>query len=172
MLTVQLDTGEVHPTSTPRTAPTSPTSPTAPAAENGRQVSSSVAAPASAAREHGRRVAEGTFKAHERAKVKAEASCEGEPTMRRGEVIRILGCAERDAGLWYVKGLKHELGDGYVTSLELTRDGVNGGRGRRRAGTSAQPSGSAQSGTTSGASSAAATPASDRVAVDLARESG
>ncbi len=124
LLSVFLNDGTV----TAQTPP-APASPAAQEAQNGQQVSSSVAAPASAAREHGRRVAEGTYRAHERGKVKAKAVCEGMPTAQRNDLVRVLGTQQRDAGLWCVEGVRHTIGsDGYTTEFELKRDGVNAGR--------------------------------------------
>lgn len=173
MLSVNTETGETSPSLLSRiTSALSPTSGASPAAENGRQATTPVAANAAGAREHTRRVAEGTFRAHERAKVKAKLVCEGEPQMRRGDVLRVLGTAERDAGLWYAKGVTHTIDDGgYVTEAELQRDGVNGGHGRRHTG-AARPAANAASGTAATSSSGAQGARSDRTTVDLSRESG
>jgi hypothetical protein len=45
----------------------------------------------------------------------------------------LLGVDERDAGLWYVRRALHHIERGYVTELELSREGVNGRTGRRAA---------------------------------------
>jgi len=170
MLTVNTETGEAMPATTARVAAaSSPIAGASPAAANGRQTTTPVAANAAGARAHTRRVAEGTFRAHERAKVKAKLVCEGEPQMRRCDVLRVLGAAERDAGLWYAKSVRHTIEDGgYVTEAELQRDGVNSGRGRRHAG-AARPAANATSGATSSGTQSAR---SDHTTVDLARESG
>jgi len=164
MLTVLMDTGEVRPDTSARSASTSPTSGASQTAADGRQTATTVAAGASAAREHARRVAEGRFKAHERGKVKAKAECEGIPSARLADLVRVLGAAERDGGLWYAEACRHKIDDGgYATSFELKRDGVNGGQGARRRGATATPSGAA----TPAAGAAPARATSDNVAVNL-----
>lgn len=169
MLTVLMDSGEVRPDTAARSASTSPTSGASQTAADGRQTATTVPAGASAAREHARRAAEGQFKAHERGKVKAKAECEGIPSARRGNLVRVLGVEERDGGLWYAEGCKQKIDDGgYVTSFELKRDGVNSGKGARRRGATATPSGAA---TPPAGAAAAAGATNDNVAVNLDAES-
>lgn len=124
----------------------------------GRLTATPVAAPAAAARTHVRRVAEGSFRGHERAKVKAKVTTVGIPRAKRGDVARVLGVEDRDAGLWYAAGVRHTIGDGYTTEWEFTRDGVNGGRGTRHGhsgsgGSAATQNNAAGAGTNSGAAS-------------------
>jgi phage protein D len=96
------------------------------------------AADLASARQHLRQLAEGQFRQHERKRVKAKCVIEGNPSLRRGSLVQIVGVAPRDAGLWYVDGCVHKGEDFYTTELELKRDGVNGPRGRRPA-PAAQP---------------------------------
>ncbi len=145
-LSVLLDTGETR-----ATPPTTAGSTAAPAGTSGsgagqgttnaggRIEGAQVPAERAAARTHVRRMAEGRVRAHERSKLKAKSTAIGIPTAGRGQVVRVLGVAERDAGLWYVEGCVHKIGEGYTTEFELKRDGVNGsGRGSRNRGAAAQ----------------------------------
>lgn len=91
----------------------------------GARVPATVPAPTSAARGHVRRLAESRFRAHERGKVTAKATALGDPRLAKGTVVEVVGVAQRDAGLWYVQGVRHVVGDGHTTELELSRDGVN-----------------------------------------------
>lgn len=107
--------------------------------------------------------AEGRYRERDRARVKARCTIVGEPRLRRGMLVQIVGVSARDAGLWRVRACRQRIGDGYETEIELRRDGVNGSVGSR-AGAGAQQN-----------PNAAATPGSSRsglrepeVAVDLA----
>lgn len=113
------------------------TPPTLPAARSegaeARTVPVTAATDAASARVHATAIANGRFRARDLSKVRARATVIGSPRLRRGTVVKIIGVEERDAGLWYVRRAEHKLGSGYVTELELSREGVNGRNGRRAA---------------------------------------
>ena len=103
-----------------------------PTQATGQPVPVTVAAPAPAAREHVRRVAESRARTREREKVTVECTTDGIPNLRKGMVVEVVGVTVLHAGLWYVKECKHAVDDDYTCELKLTRDGVNGRRGRRQ----------------------------------------
>lgn len=135
----------------------------------GRLASTQVPAERSAARAHLQRMAEGGVRRHERGKVKAKGTSLGIPSAARCDVVRVMGVAERDAGLWYAEGVVHKIGEsGYTTEWELKRDGVNGrGRGARNRGAAAQNGGAAAG---AQGNAAGGRPADPTVVVNLDRE--
>lgn len=133
----------------------------------GRLNAAQVPAERAAARAHVQRVAESRVREHERAKVKAKATSLGIPSAGRGNIARVLGVADRDAGLWYAAGVIHKLGEsGYITDWEFKRDGVNGpGSGRR------SPAAAQNTGAAAGSQAATGAPARENtVVVNLDRE--
>lgn len=167
MLSVLLDTGEAREQPRPAAGAATSASPATSGTENanGRIEAAQVPAERAAARAHVQRLAEGRFRANERAKVKAKATSIGIPSAGRGDIARVLGVHDRDAGLWYAEGVVHKLGsEGYTTEWEFKRDGVNGrGRGAPNRGAATQSGAAAGQG-------AAARPASASVVVNLDRE--
>lgn len=99
----------------------------------GRAVPVVAATDAASARAHATAIANGRFRARDLTKVKARATAIGDVRLRRGRVVKVVGVDERDAGLWYARGARHRIGDGYAVELELSREGVNGRRGARTA---------------------------------------
>lgn len=101
-----------------------------------------VAATPAAARQHVQQVAQGRFRAADRQSVRASTRCTGLPLLRLHQLVQVLGVEPRDGGLWRVHKAVHEIEQGYLTELELRRDGVNG-RHHARQGASAQANDSA-----------------------------
>lgn len=142
---------------------------TAPPTETtGAREPATVPAPTSAARSHMRRLPESRFRHHERGKVTAKATALGDSRLAKGMVVEVVGVAQRDAGLWYVTEARHAVGDGYVTELELSRDGVNKKGGR--ASSAARPN-TATATPTNTAAASPGTSTQDLVAVDLRSQS-
>lgn len=101
-------------------------------AAQGQPVSVGAAAPAAAAREHVRRVAEARTRQREREKVTVECITDGIPSLRKGMIVDVQGVTTLHAGLWRVLECTHAGDDDYACTLKLTRDGVNGRRGRQQ----------------------------------------
>lgn len=129
-----------------------------------RTVPVTAATDAASARAHATAIANGRFRARDLSRVKARATVIGEPRLRRGTVVKLVGVEERDAGLWYVRAAVHRLERGYTTELELSREGVNGRTGRRAA-PAATPN--TEAAASSSSPSSGATPAAPTRTVDL-----
>ena len=55
--------------------------------------------------------------------IQAKVEVQGEPAVRPGDVVCLLGMGAKNSGYWYVQSAEHELGVGsYTTHLTLGRD--------------------------------------------------
>jgi phage protein D len=75
--------------------------------------------------------------------VRLELTVFGDPTVRPGKTVFVVGLADPIDGLWYVRESTHELGDGYTTRVLLGREGHKK-RAKKRT-TTAQPTAAATS---------------------------
>ncbi len=72
--------------------------------------------------EEGKDLATAELKKRNSCFIEGSLECAGDPHLRPGMTINILKVGERFSGVYYIKGVKHSIGDGgYKTTLQVCR---------------------------------------------------